>query len=129
MVRTLIGALASTWLLVSAASGAVAQGAAQTKGTAQAPYLRLEWEFDSARGSWQNACGRVFNDRNVAARHVMIVFDGYDSAGKKVSSRFGEVVGDVPPGGYAVFCLQVKSGGATYRVSLPGVDWGSGGGQ
>jgi hypothetical protein len=129
MVRTLIGALASTWLLVSAASGAVAQGAAQTKGTAQAPYLRLEWEFDSARGSWQNACGRVFNDRNVAARHVMIVFDGYDSAGKKVSSRFGEVVGDVPPGGYAVFCLQVKSGGATYQVSLPGVDWGYGGGQ
>ena len=123
--RTLTGVLASIWLLVGAASAAVAQN----KGTVQVPYLRLEWEFDSARGAWQNACGRVFNDRDVAARHVMIMFEGFDSEGKKVSSRFGEVVGDVPPRGYAVFCLQVKSGGAAYQVSVPGVDWGYGGGQ
>ena len=124
-VRTLSGALASIWLLVGAASAAVAQN----KGTAQAPYLRMEWEFESARGAWQNACGRVFNDRDVAARHVMIVFEGFDAEGKKVSSRFGEVVGDVPARGYAIFCLQVKTGGATSQASIPGVDWGSGGGQ
>lgn len=123
--RTLNAVLASIWLLVGAAGAAVAQD----KGTVQVPYLRLEWEFDSARGAWQNACGRVFNDRDVAARHVMIMFEGFDSEGKKVSSRFGEVVGDVPPRGYAVFCLQVKSGGAAYRVSVPGVDWGYAGGQ
>jgi hypothetical protein len=125
MVRALSGVLASVWLLVGAASAAVAQN----KGTAQAPYLRLEWQFESARGAWQNACGRVFNDRDVAARHVMIMFDGFDAEGKKVSSRFGEVVGDVPARGYAIFCLQVKSGGASYQVSIPGVDWGYGGGQ
>ncbi len=125
MVRTLSGALALTWLLVGAASAAVAQN----KGTAQIPYLRMEWEFESARGAWQNACGRVFNDRDVTARRVTIMFEGFDSEGKKVSSRFGEVVGDVPPRGYAIFCLQVKSGGATYQASIPGVDWGAGGGQ
>ena len=122
-VRVSIGALAAIWLLVGAGSAVLAQ----TKGTVQVTNLRVEWEFDSVRGSWQNACGRVFNDREVAARHVMIVFDGYDAEGKKVSSRFGEVVGDVPPRGYAIFCLQVKTGAASYRVSVPGVDWGSAG--
>ena len=68
-VRTLIGAVASIAVLAGGMSVAVAQG----KGTAQAPYLRMEWEFDSARGAWQNACGRIFNDRDVAARHVMIM--------------------------------------------------------
>jgi hypothetical protein len=123
--RPLIGALASMWLLVGASSAVVAQN----KGTTQVPYLRMEWEFESARGAWQNACGRVFNDRDVAARHVMIMFEGFDSQGKKVSSRFGEVVGDVPPRGYAIFCLQVKSGGATYQASIPGAEWGGVGGQ
>jgi hypothetical protein len=122
----LIGAVAWIAVLAGGMTAAVAQG----KGTAEAPpYLRMEWEFDSARGSWQNACGRVFNERDVAARHVMIVFDGFDPEGKKVSSRFGEVVGDVPPRGSAIFCLQVKTGAASYRVSVPGVDWGYGGGQ
>ncbi len=125
-VRVLIGAVASIAVLAGGMTAAVAQG----KGTAQAPpYLRMEWEFDSARGSWQNACGRIFNTRDVAARHVMILFEGFDDTGKKVSSRFGEVVGDVPPRGSAIFCLQVKTGGATYQASMPGVDWGSGGGQ
>src|SRR5207247_10086898 len=66
-VRTRIGAMATIGLLVGAGSAAVAQ----QKGTAQVPYLRLEWEFDSARGAWQNACGRVYTDREVPARHAM----------------------------------------------------------
>jgi hypothetical protein len=124
--RRAVGALFVLGLLAGAANAATAQ----TKGTAQVPYLRMEWEFESVRGNWQNACGRIFNDRDVAARHVMIMFEGFDSQGKKVSSRFGEVVGDVPPRGYAIFCLQVKTGGATYQASIPGVDWGGmGGGQ
>jgi hypothetical protein len=126
--RALIGALL-LMLAAGATTVAVATNVAvaQTKGTAQAPYLRLEWEFDSARGNYQNACGRVYNDREMPARHVTIVFDGYDAEGKKVSSRFGEVVGDVPARGYAIFCLLVKSGGARYQVSVPGVDWGPAG--
>jgi hypothetical protein len=127
----LIGMLASIGALVGLLAAAVGQekAPAQMKGTAEAPFLRVEWQFESARGAYQNACGRVFNERDVAARRVMIMFEGFDSEGKKVSSRFGEVVGDVPARGYAIFCLQVKSGGTTYQCSIPGVDWGSGGGQ
>jgi hypothetical protein len=125
----LIAMLASVGLLVGTAAASVAQDAGQDKGTADAPYLHLEWEFESARGDYRNACGRVYNQREVAARHVMILFDGFDAQGKKVSSRWGEVVGDVPPGGYAIFCLQVKAGGAKYQCSISGVDWGAGGGQ
>ena len=110
-------------LLVSPESSAIAQ----EKGTASAPYLRLEWEFDSARGDYKNACGRVYNDRESPARHVMILFQGLDSNGKEVSRRFAEVVGDVPPRGYSIFCLMVKSGAASYQVSLPTVDWGPAG--
>ena len=123
MVRAVIWALASIWLLVSVAGSVFAQ----TKGTAQAPYLRMEWEFESTRGVWQNACGRVFNDRDVSARRVIIMFEGFDSEGKKISSRFGEVIGDVPPRGSAIFCLQVKSGGAAYQASIPSVEWSFGG--
>ena len=101
-------------------AGGLAAAVAQSKGTAQVPYLRMEWEFDSARGSWQNACGRVYNERDVAARHVMIMFEGFDENGKKVSSRFAEVVGDVPPRGSSIFCLQVKTGGR----EVPGLDPG-----
>ena len=133
--RALLGAVAWMGLLVGAATGAVAQAQTQpqtqaqpqNKGTAQAPYLRLEWEFDSVRGNYQNACGRVFNDRDTAARHVIVVFDGFDAGGGKVSSRFGEVVGDVPPHGYAIFCLMVKAGAVSYQASIPRVDWGSAG--
>lgn len=119
-VLALIAALASTGVLAGVA-------AAQDSGTARAPYLRLEWQFDSARGEYRNACGRVFNDRDVPARHVMIVFEGFDGEGKQVSRRFGEVVGDVPGRAYAIFCLMVKAGAATYRVSVPAVDWGPAG--
>ena len=126
----LMGALVWVSLLASALSATAQEKApAQTKGTAEAPYLRVEWQFESARGAYQNACGRVFNERDVAARRVVIMFEGFDGEGKKVSSRFGEVVGDVPPRGYAIFCLQVKSGGATYQCSIPDVDWGTGGGS
>ena len=107
-------------------TAALAQTAAvaPTKGSAQSSNLRVEWEFDSARGDWQNACGTVHNDTDMPARRVMLRFDGYDGEGKKVSSRSAPVVGDVPPRGSAIFCLQVKTGASRYQVSVPGVDWG-----
>ncbi len=121
--RTLVGGTGAVALLAGVLTGA----AAQDSGTAQAPYLRVEWQMDSARGQWRNACGRVFNDRDTPARHVMIMFEGFDSEGHQVSRRFGEVVGDVPGHGYSVFCLMVKAGGATYKVSVPAVEWGPAG--
>ena len=123
-VGLLLAGMASIGLLAIAEHAAVAQDS----GTAQAPpYLRLDWQFDSARGAYRNACGRVYNDRDTPARNVMIQFDGFDAEGKKVSSRFGQVVGDVPSRAYSIFCLQVKGGATSYRVTIPTVDWGPAG--
>ena len=121
--RTLTLTIVLVGLLVGAGRAAVAQ----ESGTAQAQDLRLEWAFDSARGNYKNACGRVFNDREMAARHVMIMFEGFDAQGKEVSKRFAEVVGEVPARRYSIFCMQVKAGAASYRVSIPAVDWGPAG--
>jgi hypothetical protein len=105
-------------------------GLAQTSGTVQVGDLRVEWEQVSMRGEWRNICGRVYNSREVPATHVFIMFDSLDEAGKTVSSRYAEVIGDVPMRGSAIFCQLVAAKGVSYRVTVPRVDWGmSGGGQ
>jgi hypothetical protein len=125
-VRSLIVAMATTGLVL----GAEAIAAGQEMGTAQAANLRVQWELEAGRGAWRNFCGRVYNDREVPARHVVILFEGFDGAGQQVSRRFGEVIGDVPASGYSIFCLMVPAKGTTYRVTVPAVEWGfSTGGQ
>ncbi len=121
-VRTLIGAM--VWIGLLGGAGAAA---AQEAGSVKAAYLRVDWELESARGAWRNFCGRVYNDREVPARHVVILFEGFDGGGQQVSRRFGEVIGDVPASGYSIFCLLVPAKGTTYRVTVPAVDWGSAG--
>jgi hypothetical protein len=101
---------------------------AQEMGTAKIPYLRVEWELEGTRGAYRNFCGRVYNEREVPARHVVILFEGFDGDGQPVSRRFGEVIGEVPSSGYSIFCLLVPAKGSTYRVTVPTVDWGGGGG-
>jgi hypothetical protein len=100
---------------------------AQDSGTAKLPYLRVEWQLESTRGSYRNFCGRVYNDRQVPARTVIILFEGFDGAGQPVSRRFGEVIGGVQAFSYSIFCLLVPAGGTTYRVTVPTVDWGGAG--
>ena len=122
IVRKVIGAAVSLGLLVGIEAAAVAQ----ESGTVKIPYLRVEWEQVSSRGGYRNICGRVYNDRDTPARHVFVQFDGLDDTGKQVSSRFAEVIGDVPPRGYAIFCLLVSAQGTSYRVTVPRVDWSAG---
>ena len=124
-VRTLIGVMASAGLLV----GAEIVAAASEAGSAKAPYLRVEWELESGRGGYRNFCGRVYNDREVPARRVVILFEGFDGGDQPVARRFGEVIGDVPASGYSIFCLLVPAKGTTYRVTVPAVDWGFSTGQ
>jgi hypothetical protein len=124
-VRGLIVAMATTGLVLGA--GAIAVG--QEMGNEQIGRLRVQWELEAARGAWRNFCGRVYNDREVPARHVVILFEGFDGAGQQVSRRFGEVIGDVPASGYAIFCLMVPAKGTAYRVTVPAVEWGLSTGQ
>jgi hypothetical protein len=119
-LRMLVGALISVALLLGAGTGAIGQESGSTKTQS----LRVEWELQSARGAYRNFCGRVYNEREVPARHVVILFEGFDGAGLQVSRRFGEVIGDVPASSYSIFCLLVPDKGTTYRVTVPGVDWG-----
>jgi hypothetical protein len=124
-VRGLIVAMATTGLVLGA--GTIAAG--QEMGNEQIGRLRVQWELEAGRGAWRNFCGRVYNDREVPARHVVILFEGFDGAGQQVSRRFGEVIGDVPASGYAIFCLMVPAKGTTYRVTVPAVEWGLSTGQ
>ena len=124
-VRMLIAVMASIGPLVGGGIAAVAQ----ETGSAQAPHLRVEWELEKGRGGYRNFCGRVYNDRGVPARRVVILFEGFDGGDQPVARRFGEVIGDVPASGYAIFCLQVPAKGTTYRVTVPAVDWGFSSGQ
>ena len=124
-VRTLVGATLALGLLLALP----AVGRAQTSGTVQAGDLRVEWEQVSVRGEWRNICGRVYNERAVPATHVFIMFDSLDEAGKTVSSRYAEVIGEVPNRGSAIFCQLVPAKGVSYRVTVPRVDWGMSGGQ
>ena len=125
IVRTLIGAT----LALGCALAMPAAGLAQTSGTVQVPDLRVEWEQVSMRAEWRNICGRVYNSRGAPATHVFIMFEGLDEAGKVVSSRFAEVIGDVPMRGSAIYCLLVPAKGVSYRVTVPRVDWGVSAGQ
>src|SRR5712691_6150446 len=124
-VRTLIAVMASIGPLVGGGIAAVAQ----ETGSAQAPYLRVEWELEKGRGGYRNFCGRVYNDRGVPARRVVILFEGFDGGEQPVARRFGEVIGDVPASGYSIFCLLVPAKGTTYRVTVPAVEWGFSSGQ
>ena len=124
-IGTVIGAMASFVVLAAGGTSSLAQ----ESGTVKAPYLRVEWQLESARGKWQNVCGRVYNEREVPARHVTIMFEGFDAQGRQVSQRFGEVIGDVPAGAYSIFCLMIQAGGASYRVTVPAVEWGFNAGQ
>ena len=124
-IRISIGAIVALGLVL----GVAPAGVAQLAGTAQVPFLRLEWEQVSMRGEWRNFCGRVYNDRQMTARRVFIMFEGLDDGGQVVSNRSAEVIGDVPTRGSAIFCLLVPAKGTTYRVTVPRIDWGDSGGQ
>jgi len=97
---------------------------AQDKGTATSPPLRVEWELSVPHGNYRNMCGRVYNSHHLTAHRVGLLAEGLDGAGKVVSSRYKEVLGDVPASGYSFFCVPLEAGAATYRVSIRGVDWG-----
>jgi hypothetical protein len=111
-------------MVMGLALGVAGTAVAQDSGSIKAPYLRVEWQLESTRGAFRNVCGRVFNEREVAARNVVILFEGLDNGGQPVSRRFGEVIGGVPAGSYSIFCLMVPAKGETYRVTVPAVDWG-----
>lgn len=124
LYATMLARLAAPALLLALVLGLPAASRSQESGSASAPYLRVEWELQAPRGGYRNMCGRVYNTRHVTARRVGLLAEGLDGAGQVVSSRFKEVLGDVPSSGYSYFCVPLQTGATTYRVSVRTVDWG-----
>jgi hypothetical protein len=120
----MLARLAASILGFALVLGPPAVSHSQDTGTTSTPYIRVEWELQAPRGAYRNMCGRVFNNRNVTGRRVELLAEGLDTSGQVVSSRFKEVLGDVPVSGYSYFCVPLQSGAATYRVSVRSVDWG-----
>jgi len=85
--------------------------------------LRVQWETDPPRDGLQAVCGRVFNDRPVAAWHVVLLVEELDGMDQVTNSRQVEVLGDVPSEGDALFCVPEPEGASTYRVRVIGADW------
>ncbi len=121
--------LALVVMMIGSILGPPALARAQEKGTATGPSLRVEWELSGERSGFRNMCGRVYNSRQTTARRVGLLAEGIDGAGQVVSTRYKEVLGDVPASGYSFFCVPLQAGAATYRVTVRGVDWGFESGQ
>jgi hypothetical protein len=98
-----------------------AMGQAQAPG--EAIPLRVQWEADAPRSGLQAVCGHVFNDRPTTAVRVRLRVEGLDGRGGVTAQREGDVLGSVPSGGNALYCITMFAGPATYRVTVIGADW------
>jgi hypothetical protein len=58
---------------------------------------------------------------------VRLNIDGQDATGRVVSSRTGQVMGDVAPSGRNPFCLMAVDGAVKYSVRVLDVEPGFGG--
>ena len=88
--------------------------------------LRVRWEVDAPHNGFQAVCGHVSNDRPMSAARVRLRVEGVDERGTVTSQREAEVLGQVPSGGNALYCITMGAGAATYRVSVVRVDWTAG---
>jgi len=105
--------------------GAAIARAQEDSGSMKVSDLRVEWQLQSTRGNYRNYCGRVYNERPVPARTVVLLFEGLDGSGRTVTRRSAEVIGGVQASSSSIFCLLVPAEGASaYRVSVPTIDWG-----
>jgi len=121
-------AVAITLLLAIAAAGSA--GAASATGSPAVSgmlgELRVDWE-QRQRGAGAVISGYVYNDGGTTATQVMVLAEGLDGGGQRVSSTTGNVMGTVPAFGRAYFELRVPAA-AGYRVSIQSADWIKGGG-
>ncbi|HEX9477448.1 MAG TPA: hypothetical protein VGA90_01740 [Methylomirabilota bacterium] len=62
----------------------------------------------------------------MSAAHVRLRVEGLDERGGVTGRREAEVLGQVPSGGSALYCITMFAGAATYRVTVIGADWTAG---
>jgi hypothetical protein len=111
----------------AALMGALALSPAKSEGEGPAATaLRVQWQADPPRSGLQAVCGHVSNDRPMSAAHVRLRVEGLDERGGVTGRREAEVLGQVPSGGNALYCITMFAGAATYRVTVIGAEWTGG---
>jgi len=115
----------SWWCAALMGALLVSPAKSQGEGPAAAA-LRVQWQADPPHSGLQAVCGHVANDRTMSAAHVRLRVEGLDERGGVTGRREAEVLGQVPSGGSALYCITMFAGAATYRVTVIGADWTAG---
>jgi hypothetical protein len=89
--------------------------------------IRLDWEV-GGRGGRPVIQGYVFNDFGRPAGDVRLLVETLDASGAVIGRTIGFVRGVVQYNDRAYFEVPIKTPGASYRVSVTGLDWKCGGG-
>ena len=89
--------------------------------------LRLDWEVGQTRGGRPEVQGYVVNDHMRPAMDVRLLVETLDSKGQVTDRAHGFVVGAVPALSRAPFVVAMKTGGASYRISIIDFAWKDGG--
>jgi hypothetical protein len=120
MLRRWVGCAALMGLLVLSPAGGQGEGADGPVG------LQVRWEVAPVRSGLQAVCGHVSNERPMTAARVRLRVEGLNEQGGVTGQREAEVLGQVPSGGSALYCISMFAGAATYRVTVVGVQWTGG---
>lgn len=120
MTRRLIRCVLLTGLLVLSPVASRAEGPEEPTG------LRVRWQVDQPHSGLQAVCGHVSNDRPMTAVRVRLRVEGLDAQGGVIARREADVLGQVPSGGNALYCISMFAGAATYRVTVARADWTAG---
>lgn len=89
--------------------------------------LRLDWEVGQTRDGRPEVQGFVINDYMRPAMTVRLLVETLDSNGQVTDRAYSFVVGAVPALSRAPFVVALKTGGASYRISITNFTWKDGG--
>ena len=89
--------------------------------------LRLDWEVGQTRSGRPEIQGYVINDYMQPAMSVRLLVETFDSNGQATDRAYGFVVGAVPALSRGPFIVALKTGGASYRISITDFTWKDGG--
>jgi hypothetical protein len=90
--------------------------------------IRLDWQVGTGRGGRPVILGHIYNDYGRPASDVVLLVETLDGSGALVGRAYGFIRGVVQLNDRAYFEIPVETSGPTYRVSVTGLDWKSGGG-
>lgn len=118
-----------TMAVLALAAGSPARPAAALSATSSVDArIRLDWEVGTTRGGRPVIQGYVYNDYGRPASDVQLLVETLDAAGAVIGRTVGFVRGVVQLNDRTYFEVPIKVTGASYRVSVTGLDWRGGGG-